>query len=193
MKKDRVLSYLVFGMFVVLCLSLFINYKQYRDAKDRPDKVEVRIDTIYTEKTDTAPHQVSESHVGFVSVPVKNVSDNEGEISSDTANVSDDSLEIVGDSVMIPITQKVYEDSAYTAYVSGYRQNLDSITIRQRDVVTTIRETYTETVECRTHGWLRLRHTQQEPRFLRGCRSYVQPLPEQEKEQGQATTAVAFL
>ena len=132
-------------MFVVLCLSLFINYKQYRDAKDRPDKVEVRIDTIYTEKTDTAPHQVSESHVGFVSVPVKNVSDNEGEISSDTANVSDDSLEIVGDSVMIPITQKVYEDSAYTAYVSGYRQNLDSITIRQRDVVTTIRETYTET------------------------------------------------
>ena len=46
---------------------------------------------------------------------------------------------------MIPITQKVYEDSAYTAYVSGYRQNLDSITIRQRDVVTTIRETYTET------------------------------------------------
>ena len=132
-------------MFVVLCISLFVNYKQYRDAKDKPDKVEVRIDTIYTERTDTAPKPVSETHVGFVSVPVKNVSENGGEISSDTANVSDDSLEIVGDSVMIPITQKVYEDSMYTAYVSGYRQNLDSITIRQKNVVTTIRETYTET------------------------------------------------
>lgn len=31
--------------------------------------------------------------------------------------------------VEIPITQKVYRDSSYTAYVSGFRPNLDSIMI----------------------------------------------------------------
>lgn len=37
--------------------------------------------------------------------------------------------------VDIPITQKVYEDSAYTAWVSGYRATLDSIRIRERTVI----------------------------------------------------------
>ena len=31
--------------------------------------------------------------------------------------------------VEIPITQKVYEDSLYTAYVSGYRPQLDSLVL----------------------------------------------------------------
>lgn len=34
--------------------------------------------------------------------------------------------------VQIPISQKVYEDTLYRAYVSGYEPNLDSITIKQR-------------------------------------------------------------
>jgi hypothetical protein len=34
--------------------------------------------------------------------------------------------------VVVPITQKVYEDSAYTAWVSGYEARLDSLWIRQR-------------------------------------------------------------
>ena len=37
--------------------------------------------------------------------------------------------------VVIPITQKVYQDSAYTAYVSGFRPNLDSLILhKQREV-----------------------------------------------------------
>lgn len=32
----------------------------------------------------------------------------------------------------IPISQKVYEDTLYRAYVSGYEPNLDSITIKQK-------------------------------------------------------------
>ena len=143
--KKRVVVYIVFGLFACLVASLMVNYWQYRDARDRPDKVEVRIDTVYTERTDTAPSQVSESQVAVVSVPVKNVSENDGNVSSDTADVSNGSLEVVGDSVRIPITQKVYEDSLYTAYVSGYMQSLDSITIRERNVLTTVTKTYTET------------------------------------------------
>lgn len=39
--------------------------------------------------------------------------------------------------VEIPITQKVYEDSTYRAYVSGYRASLDSLLLfPQREVVT---------------------------------------------------------
>lgn len=46
---------------------------------------------------------------------------------------------VVRDSVTvpIPITQKVYKDSAYTAYVSGFMQNLDSLKVYQRTVTNT--------------------------------------------------------
>jgi len=42
--------------------------------------------------------------------------------------------------VTIPITQKIYRDSLYTAYVSGYAQNLDSIFIRERITTITTRK-----------------------------------------------------
>ena len=40
--------------------------------------------------------------------------------------------------VILPITQKRYEDSTYTAYVSGFRPNLDSINIYRKTVYKTI-------------------------------------------------------
>jgi len=49
---------------------------------------------------------------------------------------SRDSLEIA-----IPIEQKRYEDSLYTAWVSGYRPALDSIKLHQPEIVTTITKT----------------------------------------------------
>ena len=42
--------------------------------------------------------------------------------------------------VQIPITQKVYEDSTYTAYVSGYNPQLDSLIFRMPREVITIKE-----------------------------------------------------
>lgn len=50
-------------------------------------------------------------------------------ITSDSAT-----KQLEGDSakIQIPISQKVYEDTLYKAYVSGYEPNLDSITIKQR-------------------------------------------------------------
>ncbi len=39
--------------------------------------------------------------------------------------------------VLIPITSKKYEDSLYTAYVSGYHANLDSIFVRKQTMVIT--------------------------------------------------------
>ena len=40
--------------------------------------------------------------------------------------------------VILPITQKKYEDSTYTAWVSGFRPKLDSIKLYQRTVYKTI-------------------------------------------------------
>ena len=42
--------------------------------------------------------------------------------------------------MQIPITQKVYEDSTYTAYVSGYRASLDSLVFKMPREVITIKE-----------------------------------------------------
>ena len=47
-----------------------------------------------------------------------------------------DSLEIP-----IPIEQKRYDDSLYTAWVSGFRPALDSIRLHQPEIVTTITKT----------------------------------------------------
>lgn len=40
--------------------------------------------------------------------------------------------------VAIPIVQKRYEDSLYTAWVSGFRPNLDSIRLHMPEVLTTV-------------------------------------------------------
>ena len=43
--------------------------------------------------------------------------------------------------VPVPIVQKRYDDSLYTAWVSGFEPALDSINIHQREVVTTVTKT----------------------------------------------------
>ena len=53
-----------------------------------------------------------------------------------TSPAAPDSIE-----VPIPIEQKRYDDSLYTAWVSGFRPALDSIRLHQPEIVTTITET----------------------------------------------------
>ena len=50
---------------------------------------------------------------------------------------------VMGDSatVTLPVEQRVYEDSLYTAYVSGYRPRLDSILLRMPHTYTTVTNT----------------------------------------------------
>lgn len=51
-------------------------------------------------------------------------------------------------SVVVPITQKIYTDSLYRAYVSGYRPSLDSIFIYG-----TTRQVTMVTVKEKKHSW----------------------------------------
>lgn len=58
--------------------------------------------------------------------------------------VSPDTLvQVIHDSVavVIPITQKTYSDSTYTAWVSGYKPQLDSISVYPLHEVVTITKT----------------------------------------------------
>lgn len=57
---------------------------------------------------------------------------NAAEHSQKEAGGRKDSMEVA-----IPIVQKRYEDSLYTAWVSGFRPNLDSIRLHQREIFTT--------------------------------------------------------
>lgn len=101
------------------------------------EKVETK---VITDKS-VAPKPIREIGVGSVSIPIavypklseqEETHDTCGYLASEGAK---DSMRIT-----IPITQKTFADSNYTAYVSGYMSNLDSIEIRSRVV------TYTNSV-----------------------------------------------
>lgn len=142
--KYRIIFVTIFGLFVALCISMFFNYKQYRDAKDLV-KVEHKVEVSSKETSDVKPTPVSETDVGYVSVPVKKQVQKEPDAMIEEP-CSSDTLPVVGDSLFIPITQKVYSDSLYTAYVSGYQQTLDSIKVR----TFTVHETVTMTKQVPT-------------------------------------------
>lgn len=76
----------------------------------------------------------SDFSTGNGNIAQENITGN-GNISSD--NIPDSIA------VDIPITQKVYEDSLYRAYVSGYRPSLDSLIIFPRHDITTVTNGYT--------------------------------------------------
>ena len=117
------MKYLLYIIIVVLILFIV-----FRPARVERVPGEVVRDTIITNRIDTVrdtiPVPVYESVVDsfpFV-VPVP--------VPGDT----------VRDTVYLPITQKIYKDSLYTAYVSGYRAKLDSIEVYSKTRTMFIRE-----------------------------------------------------
>ena len=139
---------IVLGLAVALCLSLCYNYKQYRDLQEQPTKIEEKIVVKYKEKKYSMPDAKKETVVGTIKIPVPKqnqelcISDNLSENVLDSVGFSD-KLSDVTDSIEVPRTQKVYSDSTYTAYVSGYEPCLDSIYVRQKIIEHSIVETRT--------------------------------------------------
>ena len=127
-------KYLFIGLLiavVLLCESICFNVYQHYRLKDatemvRTDTITHR-DTIYSVHTDTVPHVVNETVTRYVKI---------SEIVHDTISDS------------LPIIQKTYADSVYTAYVSGIKYDkfpsLDSINVRQKTITNTI--TITKTI-----------------------------------------------
>lgn len=119
---------------VALLVSLGVNAWMCSRPEPQPSVV-VEHDTIRKDTTIYKPAP-ADSHltgeVVYIRIPYP------VPVAGDTVTTHD-SIE-----VPIPIEQKRYDDSLYTAWVSGYRPALDSITIHQREVVTTVTQTIVE-------------------------------------------------
>ena len=149
---------------ILLLLSLLLNLVLL-NKECQPKHEEVSIDTT-TAASSFVPDSATDSCIvecrdykipasaikvrgnGTKSAIIRTKSVNSG---TETGNSQTDSFDSVSDSLSIqmdgdsvtlslPITQKVYSDSTYTAYVSGFDAKLDSINVYSRVVTITRRE-----------------------------------------------------
>ena len=111
--------------FIALVLMGIWVYSSYHQIP----KTVIIHDTIWRDTTIYEPQPAETINTGrvvYIKVPVKEY------LPGDTIH---DSIE-----VPVPIMQKRYDDSLYTAWVSGFRPNLDSIRLHQREIHTTVTE-----------------------------------------------------
>lgn len=105
-----------------------------------------KADTVTVCKTDTMRDTITVKEVLADTVYFVRYITKELVPAEDTAGVpGKDSLLLANadGSVSVPITQKVYRDSDYTAYVSGYLPQLDSLFLYQKTITNTITQTVT--------------------------------------------------
>ena len=129
----------------LLLLSIGVNVWQWRHQPE--PSVVVERDTVWKDTTIIKPVPTETKETGetiYVKVPV--VSDTHGD--SPHCAIRDSTLGTVPSvspsvsQIALPVEQKRYDDSLYTAWVSGYEPNLDSIDLR----LPTITEAVTKTI-----------------------------------------------
>lgn len=122
-KKDLIWNSVVAVLGALLALSVVVLWNTHTELKElKAADAEIK---YYTYTYDN-PKVEKDSLVGSVNIPIPVFAPSK----IDTVYVGKDSTEIVtisSDTISIPITQKVYSDSNYTAYVSGFCPALDSI------------------------------------------------------------------
>lgn len=133
MGKTSIVSLIILALLVVL---LYRDYKGCNVNKDIAEPDTLRV-VVY----DTIPYY---KPIPRDSVVVRYITERLPIVDSLVDKV-DSSVDKVGSSVdsvavEIPITHKVYEDSNYTAWVSGYKPSLDSLRIYQQTQTITIVE-----------------------------------------------------
>ena len=123
MKK---MFWIVVAVFVV---SIAFNVWQWRNQPE--PSVVVEMDTVWKDsviREPVAAETIQTERVVYIKVAVP-----QPQTQPDTVH---DSIE-----VPVPIVQKRYDDSLYTAWVSGFEPNLDSIRLHQREIFTTVTKT----------------------------------------------------
>lgn len=129
MNNQKVYKVCAVVILALLLLSIATNVWLIKRGQVEPTVV-VERDTLWRDTTIYKPVPIDSQQTGeivYVSIPYPVPSP------GDTVH---DSI-----AVPIPIEQKRYEDSLYTAWVSGYRPALDSIRLHQPEIVTTITKT----------------------------------------------------
>lgn len=128
--KDR-LTGAFWGALVCFLVSYMAGGYHFRDTAEMVVRTDTLHDTVIVRK----PVFVTERAVRTDTVWLPVV-----RIRTDTVLLRSDGLK---DSALavVPITQKVYADSTYKAWVSGYNPRLDSIQVYRQTFVTTKMET----------------------------------------------------
>ena len=111
----------------------------------QPSVVE-KHDTLWRDTTINHPTPTASTQTGkvvYIKVPYPSGCQLSGDssLSGPAAADTEPSPDTDSIQVPIPIIQKRYDDSLYTAWVSGYQPALDSIALHQPEIVTTITET----------------------------------------------------
>lgn len=123
-----------FGFFLlflaVFCVGVGVGYVGFGG-----DKEIVRADTVY--RSDTVRWPIVRD-----SVVTRYVTRRLAVMRVDTVRQCDTLRAVDTVEVSLPIVQKVYRDTNYTAWVSGYEARLDSISVRHRTIIErrTVRE-----------------------------------------------------
>lgn len=113
----------------VLIASIAVNVWQWRHQPEAETRVEH--DTVWKDSIirEPAPAEtIQTGRVVYIKVAVP-----QPQTQRDTVH---DSIE-----VPVPIMQKRYDDSLYTAWVSGFEPNLDSLQLHQPEIITTVTKT----------------------------------------------------
>lgn len=127
-----------FVLGLLLIVSMAVNLAQWQLWKgvevtvERNEKVEVRDSMV----KDSVPEVKDSADVGVMKVSVRR----ERMKPLEAQKVPEVEISDSDTIISLPITQKVYGDSLYKAYVSGYDVRLDSIVVREREVVRTVTE-----------------------------------------------------
>ena len=111
--------------FAVFCVGVGVGYVGFGR-----DKEIVRADTVY--RSDTVRWPVTRD-----SVVTRYVTRRLAVTRVDTVRQCDTLRAVDTVEVSLPIVQKVYRDTNYTAWVSGYEPRLDSVSVRHREVTLT--------------------------------------------------------
>ena len=121
---------LLIAMMIGFGVGMFVGHSSV-DIEERCDTI-VRTDTVHVEKPVAKDSVIVRTEKVYLKVPAEPTQTEEN-----YAQISTDSIR---DSVMVevPIEQKVYEDSTYKAWVSGFKPSLDSINVYQRTEVVTV-------------------------------------------------------
>ena len=129
-------------------LSVVTNVWLIKRGQVEPEpQVVIEHDTLWRDTTINKPVAADSTKTGeivYIKVPYPVPSGCQGTGTwQDSATYQSPGIPSHPDSieVPIPIEQKRYDDSLYTAWVSGFRPALDSIRLHQPEIVTTITKT----------------------------------------------------
>ena len=129
----------LYFLLAAIFLSVVLNIWQC--SRQMEESTVIEHDTVWKDTTIYEPQPaetVQTGRVVYIKVPVPG--------DRDTITVHD-SIE-----VPVPVVQKRYDDSLYTAWVSGFEPNLDSIRLYQPEIITTVTKTIVKPSPLITFG-----------------------------------------